>query len=270
MLNPVTAWRHFLARPNDDRVKVFGVAVLVAFACAVIVSTTAVMLKPIQDAHVEAERAARMARMLDTLPGMREVMEEAGVDSLETRIVDLSTGAFVTDIDAASYDAEAAANDPEQSTVIPANEDVAGLRRRANYAPVYLLERDGELLLIVLPVSGAGYQSTIQAMLALEPDLTTIAALTITEQGETPGLGARIEEQVWQELWLGKQIADETGQIVISVVRGTASGPHQVDGISGATVTSNGIANMLRYWLGDHGYGTFLDRLTSEGLGNGL
>jgi Na+-transporting NADH:ubiquinone oxidoreductase subunit C len=54
--------------------------------------------------------------------------------------------------------------------------------------PVHLLERDDDLLLIVLPVQGRGYQSAIQAMLALEPDLNSIAALTITEQGETPGI----------------------------------------------------------------------------------
>ncbi|MCK0097357.1 NADH:ubiquinone reductase (Na(+)-transporting) subunit C [Yoonia sp. F2084L] len=266
MLNPLNLWRGFLARPNDDHIKVFGVALLVAMISAAFVSTAAVALKPLQDAHLEAERAARMAQMLDTLPGLRAVMEEAGVDTLETRVVDLATGAFVPDIDPADYDVQAAASDPEQSTAIPPDVDVAGLRRRADYALVHLLERDGALLLIVLPVEGTGYQSTIRAMLALEPDLNTIAALTITEQGETPGIGARVEDAAWLALWPGRQVADEDGNIVISVVRGTATGPYQVDAISGATVTSNGVANMLRYWLGDHGYGPFLDRLTTEGL----
>lgn len=266
MLNPLASWRRFLARPNDDHVKVFGVAILVALVSAVVVSTAAVALKPLQDAHLEAERAARMAQMLDTLPGMRDVMEEAGVDTLETRIVELATGRFATDIDPADFDYQAAATDPAQSTAIPSEADVAGLGRRANHMPVHLLEREGDLLLIVLPVQGRGYQSAIQAMLALQPDLNTIAALTITEQGETPGIGARVDEPAWQALWPDKQIADETGQIVISVVRGTATGPYEVDAISGATVTSNGVANMLRYWLSDHGYGPFLARLSAEGL----
>ncbi|PJI84370.1 Na+-transporting NADH:ubiquinone oxidoreductase subunit C [Yoonia maricola] len=266
MLNPLTPWRRFLARPNDDHVKVFGVAILVAMICAAFVSTAAVALKPLQDAHLEAERAARMAQMLDTLPGMREVMEEAGVDALETRVVEMATGTFVTDIDPDSFDVQAAANDPEQSTAIPSDADIAGLHRRADHALVHLLERDGALLLVVLPVQGTGYQSTIRAMLALEPDLNTIAALTITEQGETPGIGARVQDPAWQALWPGRQVADENGNIVISVVRGTATAPYEVDGISGATATSNGVANMLRYWLGDHGYGPFLDRLATEGL----
>lgn len=258
MLSPLATWRHFLARPNDDRVKVFGVAILVALVSAVVVSSAAVTLKPLQEAHLQAERDARMALMLDTLPGMRDIMEEAGVETLQTRFVDLETGAFVADVNAA--------DETEPSIAIPPEADVAGLGTRAPFAPVYLLERKGDLMLVVLPVSGKGYQSTISALLALKPDLQTVAALTITQQGETPGLGARIEDPSWQALWAGKQVADEAGQIVISVVRGQATSPFEVDGITGATLTSNGVANMLRYWLGDHGFGPFLDRLQSEGL----
>jgi Na+-transporting NADH:ubiquinone oxidoreductase subunit C len=266
MLNPVAAWRSFLARPNEDRVKVFGVAFLTALVSAVLVSTASVMLKPVQEAHLAAERAARMAAMLDTLPGLRDVMAELGVDTLETRIVDLETGAFVSDVDPGTFDLRAAETDPDQSIAIPPDADDASLGRRAKLAPVYLLERDGALLLIVLPVSGKGYQSTLRATLALSADLTTVSALTITEQGETPGIGARVEDPAWLALWAGKQVADETGKIVVSVVRGQATSPYEVDGISGATITSNGVTGMLRYWLGAHGFGPFLDRLRAEGV----
>ena len=266
MADPLTLWRRFLARPNDDRVKTFGIAVLVAFICAVVVSATSVTLKPLQDAHLEAERAARMEAMLDTLPEMRELMEEAGVTALETRVVTLSDGSFAPDLDPASFDVVAAAENPETSIAIPPEADPAGLKRRENYALVYLLERDGELMLLVLPMRATGYQSTITAMLALQPDLRTIAALTITGQGETPGLGARIADPDWAALWPGKQIVDQDGQIVIEVVHGTATGLYQVDGISGATRSSNAVGAMLNFWLGDLGYGPFLDRLESEGL----
>lgn len=239
---------------------------MVAAVCSIIVSTTSIALRPIQEAQLENERQARMAAMLDALPGMREMMEEAGVDKLDTRIVELETGAFAHTINPETFDQRAALNDPEQSIIIPAEADVAGLRRRALYAPVHLLERDGKLQLVVLPVSGSGYQSTIRAMLALKADLKTVAALTIIEQAETAGLGSRIEDPAWQALWPGKQIVNDTGEIVISVVRGQASGPHEIDGISGATRTGNGVANMLRYWLGDHGFGPFLDRISQEGV----
>ncbi|NNE81455.1 MAG: NADH:ubiquinone reductase (Na(+)-transporting) subunit C [Silicimonas sp.] len=266
MPDPLSLWRNFLARPNEDPAKVFGVAFLVALISAVLVSVTSVTLKPLQEAHLEAERAARMAAMLDRLPGMRDVMADLKVDALETRLVDLATGTFVSDVDPATFDPIAAAADPEESVEIPTDADVARLGRRANLAQVHLLERDGELLLIVLPVSGKGYQSTLRAMLALNADLTTISALTITEQGDTPGIGARVEDPDWLSLWPGKEIADADGRIVITVVRGAASGAHEVDAISGATITSNGVSNMLQYWLGDHGFGPFLARLRAEGL----
>lgn len=155
MANPVAA---ILARPNDDTTKTVVIAALVAFVCAVLVSTASVLLDPIQQEQIEAEQAARMEAMLDTLPGMREVMEEAGVTALETRIVDLTTGAFAPEIDPASFDMMAAANDPAQSIELSTEEDLASIRRRPNHAPVHLLERDGNILLIVLPVYGSGYR----------------------------------------------------------------------------------------------------------------
>jgi len=266
MTEPQNFWRRFLARPNDDRGKAIGIAVIVAFVCAVVVSTTSVLLKPRQDAHLEAERAARMAAMLDTLPGMRDLMQEVGVTALETRMVNLSTGRFTDDVDPAGYDATEAAADPETSIEIPSDADIAGIRRRETYAPVHLLERDGELMLLVLPMRATGYQSTIHVMLALEPDLRTVAALSITDHGETPGIGSRITDPAFIDRWPGKQVADDTGAIVIEVVRGTASGPYEVDAISGATRSSNAIGSMLSFWLGDLGYGPFLDRLEQEGL----
>jgi Na+-transporting NADH:ubiquinone oxidoreductase subunit C len=260
------AWGRFLARTNDDPVKIFGVATLVALAASVVVSLTSVLLEPRQAAHLAAERAARMEAMLDALPGLRDLMLAAGVDTLETRMVDLSDGSFAPGTDPAGYDLAAAAADPETGVALPPEADIAGLKRRAPLAPVYLLQKDGDLALLVLPVRGVGYQSTIEAMLALEGDLRTIAALSIVAQGETPGIGARIEEAEWQAKWPGTRLAGPDGTIAVEVVRGEATEPWQVDGISGATRTGNGITNMLRFWLGPWGYGPFLERLEREGL----
>ena len=266
MADPTLSRWRFLSRDNDDPVKIVGVASLTAVICAVLVASAAALLEPRQQAHLEAERAARMAAMLDTLPGMGELLAETGADGLTTYLVDLASGQIVPDMSAADYDANAAANDPETAVAIPASQDLARLRQRAPLAPVHILERDGGVALIVLPVSGTGYQSRIEALLALEADLNTVAALTITAQGETAGLGSRIEDPDWQALWPGRELADASGQIVIDVVRGQASGPHQVDGISGATRTGHGVADMLRYWMGPHGFGPFLDQLRDGGL----
>lgn len=261
MADPLNLWRRFLALPNDSLVKTLVFAFLLALTSSVIVSVAAVTLRPYQQANLERERQARMAEIMSALPQISGLLSETPVDALEVRLVDLATGEFVPGVDPASYDQRQAARDPERSTELSPEADVAGLKRRANYAPVYLLRRDRRLQLVVLPVRGAGYQSMLYAYLALQADGNTIAGLTFYEQGDTPGFGARIEEPEWQALWPGKKIADEDGVIRIDVVRGDAAGPFEVDGISGTTYTSNGVANLLRFWMGGDGFGPFLAKL---------
>jgi Na+-transporting NADH:ubiquinone oxidoreductase subunit C len=259
--NPLYWWRRFLETPNESPAKTLGVALMVALVSAIVVSIASVALKPLQVANQERERQALMAEMIARLPGMEQILAEAGVDSLAVRIVDLATGTIADDVDPATFDMRTAATDPELSTELPKDADIAGLGRRPNDAPVYLIHSGDELALIVLPIYGAGYESTLYGYLALEGDANTVAGLTFYEQGETPGLGARIQDPAWQALWPGKQVADENGEIRISVVRGEATGPYEVDAISGATRTSAGVNNLVRFWLGDDGFGPFLKRL---------
>ena len=257
--NPLSWWRKILARPNDSLSKTLIVAFAVAFVSAVTVSVTAVTLKPLHEANLERQRQAQMDAMISRLPGIADLLREVEGDALDIRLVDLNAGTFVSDIDPATYDQRAAATDPEQSISLAPDQDVAGIGRRANYAPVYMLRQGDKLALLVLPVHGVGYQSTMYGYLALEGDLNTVAGLTFFEQGETPGLGAKIVEPSWEALWPGKELAGPDGKIWIEVVRGAASEPYQVDGISGATRTGNGITKLLRFWLGEDGFGPFLD-----------
>ena len=240
-LNPVSLWRGFLALPNDSPVKTVGVVLLVALACSLVVSFTAVTLKPLQDANRLEESAAKMMAMLEGLGG--------GVP--DTRLVELASGAY-------------ASRDPDTETELPAARDLAGLGNREDVATVYELREDGALRLLILPVRGTGYQSTLKGYLALEADLNTVAALTFYEQDETPGMGARVSDSAWQALWPGKQVADADGVIRIEVVKGAGAGVHEVDGISGATRTSAGVTNLVRFWLGPDGYGPYLARLGKE------
>lgn len=256
--NALSLWRKFLGLPNDNLFKTLIVAIMVAFISAVIVSVTAVTLKPLHEANLEQRRQARMEEMIAALPGISDLMLVTLGDELEVSIVDLSSAKFAFNINPANYDQRAATKNPRQSIALPPKEDIAGLGRRANFAPVYMLHRDGELALLVLPVNGLGFQSMLYGYLALEGDLTTIAGLTFYEHAETPGLGARIEEPSWEALWSGREIAGPDGAIQIEVVRGVASAPYQVDGISGATRTGNGVTNLLHFWLGDNGFGPFL------------
>lgn len=262
--NPLTLWKRFLALPNENRAKTMGVAFLVALICAMAVSVAAVNLRPLHEAHLAREREARLSEMIAALPGMAEILRETGADTLDTVIVDLASGDIAHAIDPAQFDYEAAQSGSDMSTPVAADADIAGLGRRPDFAPVYLL-RDGDtLVLAVLPVYGSGYQSTIRAYLALDGSLNTIAALVIYDQGETPGIGTRITDPVWQDRWQGRQIADEAGELRISAVQGRAEGPFEVDAISGATRSSMGVSDLVRFWLGAQGFGPFLDRLRME------
>ena len=240
-LNPLAWWRGFLRLPNDSPAKTVGVALLVALICSLVVSVTAVTLRPLQDANRLRESAASMMDMLEGL----------GAGAPEARLVALSTGDYVY-------------RDPGTSTELPAERDGAGLGSREDVATVFELREGGKLRLLILPVRGAGYQSMLKGYLALKADLSSIAALTFYEQDETPGMGARIEEDSWRALWPGKQVADAEGVIRIEVVKGAGAGLHEVDGISGATRTGNGVTSLLRFWLGPDGYGPYLDRLRTE------
>lgn len=255
----------FFARPNNDRAKTMVVALLVALGCGLAVSTAAVALRPAIEANVVAARSEQMNAMLAGLPGIGEILADAGADAVETPIVDLARGRFAEGVDAAGFDQEAVAADPATSTQLTRAQDLAGIGRRENLAQIYLVRREGELALVVLPIRGRGYQSTISAYLALEGDLDTVAALTVYDHGETPGLGARIAEPGWQAQWAGKKLTDD-GDVVIEVVTGTAKGPNEVDGISGASVTGYAVTDMIHFWLGQHGYGPFLDNLRAGEL----
>ena len=93
-----------------------------------------------------------------------------------------------------------------------------------------------------------------------------MAGIRFFEHGETPGLGGEIENPRWQEAWIGRRIRDDEGAMAFRVDRGrtpegVADADYRIDGLSGATITSRGVENMVRFWLGDQGYGPYLNRL---------
>ena len=99
----------------------------------------------------------------------------------------------------------------------------------------------------------------MKGYLAVEPDFQTIAGLTFYEQGETPGLGGEVMNPGWKAKWAGKKIYDNA-EVCICVVKGAGSSEFEVDGLSGATITSNGVSSMLEYWLGDEGFGPYIEK----------
>ena len=253
---------------KDNTLRALGVALAVAFVCALLVSVVAVGLRPVHKANIEAERIAQLELVLAALS---DIGRAQTIDSLEARLVNLETGAFDESMDPTTFDAERAASKPATSVAIPADLDLAGLKRRALLAQVYLIRGSGGVIeLVILPVSGRGYQSTLRAWLVLDGDARTVRALKFYQHGETPGVGARIEDPEWEAQWQDLSAYDDDGVLRIGV-RSHGGGysddaQYQVDGISGATRTAQGVDGMLRFWMGDFGFGPFLQRIREERL----
>jgi Na+-transporting NADH:ubiquinone oxidoreductase subunit C len=173
-------------------------------------------------------------------------------------------------MDPADYDQRAAARDPRSSVALPPRRDFAKIGRRANYAVVHLVKQHGAVQLVILPVHGSGFVSTLYGYLALAGDANTILGLSFYEHAETPGLGAEVNDPAWRALWRGKKIRDADGQLRIQVIKGrvdaaAASAEYEVDGLSGATRTGDGVTNLLRFWLGADGFGPYLENIRTNG-----
>ncbi len=249
---------------NQDTVgKTFRVALALCLVCSVIVSTAAVMLKDSQDRNVEQDMKRNILQAAGMYDANKSVDEQ--FERVNTRLVDLRTGVYSDDHDADSFDQRKSAKDPALSLELTAADDIAKISRRENYAQVYLVEAEGELDKIILPVKGYALWSTLYGFLALEPDGTTVAGLGFYEHKETPGLGGEIDNPAWKALWPGKQVYQGEA-VAIDVIKGSVDNTrpgseYQVDGLSGATLTSRGVGNLVRFWMGDMGYGPFLAKL---------
>ena len=249
---------------RDSVVRTLLVALLVSLVCSSFVASAAVVLHPLQVENAVVE----MRRNILQVAGLWEADADPTelFESVEPRIVDLETGTYAEDVDPEAFDPEEAAKDPALSVSIPSEIDVARVRRRAKHALVYLVRRNGEVGKIILPISGYGLWSTMYGFIALEADGNTVSDITFYAHGETPGLGDFIVRPAWRELWRGKRAFDESGTLQLQVVKGQVSADdpladYHVDGVSGATLTGNGVSNMMTYWLGDHGFGPFLRNL---------
>jgi Na+-transporting NADH:ubiquinone oxidoreductase subunit C len=258
------------SRPNDDPGKILAVAITLCLVCSVLVAGASVLLKPLQDRNQALAVRKQIVSVAGFLADDAQQVEALFQQHIETRIVDLDSGAFDDSIEPATFDSHAAARNPATSRALASDQDPAKIKRRPNRAPVYLV-RDGERIkTVILPVYGYGLWSTLYGFLALAGDGRTVTGLTFYQHAETPGLGDFIENPDWQAQFLGKQAFDERGRLRLDIIKGTVDpaspdAGYQVDGVAGATLTSNGVDNLLRYWLGEQGFGPFLGRLQAGG-----
>lgn len=239
------------------------VALALCIVCSVVVSTAAVMLKPAQEANVQEDRQRNILAAAGLLQDGVPVAEQFA--NITARAVDLRTGEFTDDLDPETFNQIQAAKDASMSTRLDDEADIASIGRREDYGVVYLVGSDQNPDTVIIPIRGAGLWGQMYGFLALESDIKTIAGIGFYEHKETPGLGGEVDNPRWKDLWPGKK-AYRDGDVAIEVIKGTVNresemATYQVDGLSGSTLTTRGVNNLVRFWLDENGYGPFLDNL---------
>jgi Na+-transporting NADH:ubiquinone oxidoreductase subunit C len=262
-----------VANKNDTIGRTVMVALVLSFVFSVVVSTAAVVLKPVQIENRNLDMKSNILAAAGLLePGATTEEIEEKFKLFDVRLVDLETGEYVGPSavgvdDPMLYDQYEASSNPERSINLSPAEDQADIKRRANIAKVFIYKQDGEIQRIVLPVHGYGLWSTLYGFLALQGDADTIAGLTFYDHAETPGLGGEVDNPAWKAKWPGKEVyADNVTEPAIQLVKGsvgpdTANREYKVDGLAGATLTSRGVTNLLQFWMGDMGFASYLKKL---------
>jgi len=249
---------------------IVGFAVVICLICALFVAGAAVSLKPRQEANILLDRQKKVLAVAGLTEAGQKLSAERIAEIFDTaiqpKVIELASGAIDDSIDPETFDQQAAMSDPERST--PAPENGAKVQRLPHNAMVYDVVENGELKALIIPIEGAGLWSTLYGYLALSPDSTTIVGITFYEHGETPGLGGEVDNPRWKALWPGRRAFDERWRPVISVKKGIAGpvdqDPHNVDGLSGATITARGVTELVRFWLGPNGFGPYLESYRAQ------
>ncbi len=259
---------------SDSIKKTLGVALGVCAVASIFVSTAAVELKPIQ---LENKKADMVRNILDVggfdseSPDFKDVYKK----NIKPEIVELKTGKIIPEskytkeLNPENFDIKALADSKIYGEAIPADEDIAGIKRMPKYMVVYCVKNEGKTTEYILPIYGKGLWSTMYGLLALDKDLRTVKGLTFYDHGETPGLGGEVENPKWRALWNGKQAYDSLGHPILQVIKGKISkndpkAKYTVDGLSGATLTTRGVDHLVHFWLGKHGYLNFLTNLRGD------
>lgn len=212
----------------------FRFAATVTIVCSVLLAGAATLLKPRQDENKTLDKKKNIIISVGIQPAEGEKFSRDEINNLyEEKIKELV------------IDSEGNIVEGKKPSDIDPGEDTGLL-------PIYEKIDGTEVNAYVIPVSGKGLWSTIYGYLALSPDGETVKGITFYSHGETPGLGGEIEKEWFTDNFVGKKITDEEGNIVsIDVVKGkvdpnSENAVHQVDGISGATLTGRGIAIFLK------------------------
>jgi Na+-transporting NADH:ubiquinone oxidoreductase subunit C len=252
---------------NESISKTLTVTILLCLVCSVIVSVTAIVLRPIQNANKTLDFKRNILMVAGVYKNGINI-DEAFEQNITRKIVDLRTGLFDPQIDPRTFDQRVAAKDPATSIALSESDDIAKISRRENFSQVYFVLENGQIKTLVLPIKGYGLWSTLYGFIALKPDGDTVENIIYYQHAETPGLGGEVDNPKWRALWANKEVYGADNSVALSVIKGhvdpaAANSKYQVDGLAGATLTSKGVDNMVQFWLGEQGYKQFLQQFKS-------
>ena len=255
---------------RDSIQNTFVVATALCLICSVLVSVFAVGLRPLQEANESIFLKQTVLKAAGLYEDGMDVSKVFDDGTVVAKIIDLESGSYYTGdkYQVEGFDQAAVARDTANSEAV-AN-DIASIKRRENYTVAYEVLEGGHVKQLILPIRGYGLWSTLKGFLSLDVsslesgfENVTINGIAYYEHAETPGLGGEVDNPLWKQKWVGKRAFDKDGNVVIEVAKTITDADHQVDALSGATITSDGVTNMLEYWLGGDGFGPFLTNLKS-------
>lgn len=220
---------------------VVGVATLLSFV--------AEQLRPLQEKNVEVEkkldilRSVGIARNMDEIKNKHSYVEETYAEKINRSFVINPGGELLEELDAFTINLKVElAKDPEERNL-----------------PIFVHTNEEQQEIFIMPMLGKGLWGPIWGYVSFEGDLATIYGAIFAHAKETPGLGAEIDQYWFQEQFFGKTIFNEAGEFTsIIVQKGGADldDPHAVDAVSGGTITSVALQEMMMECLG--GYQSFM------------
>ena len=255
---------------NDSIIKTLAVAFSVCLICSLVVSSSAVSLRDLQKENKLNDRRLKVLQVADIYDPELSISEQ--FLQLESKFIDFDTGRIFTEynnFNIDEYNQVKATKDSNLSKAIPASDDIAIIKNRENVGKIYILRDDLKNIdKLILPIRGYGLWGTLFGFIAIESDFNTVSGIEFYEHKETPGLGAEVDNPKWKTSWKGKKIYDDN-QVTLKVIKGKVEdgdtmSMYKVDGLSGATITSRGVSNMVSYWFSDSGYANLLKELNYE------
>jgi len=199
---------------------------------AAILSIAAMTLQPLQKKNVEINKKENILTSINIESTAKDAEDIFDKYIVESYVVD-HKGDIKEGEDAFEVDMKKEMNKPLEDRNLP----------------VFISINDKEEKQYIFPVYGKGLWGPVWGYVSLENNLSTVYGANFSHQGETPGLGAEIATEDFQNQFIGKEIFNEQGEFVsVSVKKGGTANPqskYEVDGISGGTITSEGVDEML-------------------------